>query len=199
MEKISKVVEGDFIGTRKAAEMLSVSLRTIQLWVEKGTLKAWKTEGGHRRIELASIEKILKQRQSSLSHKEDKSSLNITIVEDKPELLEQYRLKLESSGLPVKIKTISNAFEGLMDISQNRPDILITDLLMPDIDSVEMIKYLNNNHKLDNSDVIVITNLKNEELNKRGAMPDNIQLMEKPLHFDHLESIIRNKVTELQH
>jgi excisionase family DNA binding protein len=35
----------NFRMTREAARMLGISLRTAQLWVENGTLEAWKTEG----------------------------------------------------------------------------------------------------------------------------------------------------------
>lgn len=44
--------------TREAAEMLGVSLRTIQLWVDSGVLEAWKTAGGHRRVSLDSVERV---------------------------------------------------------------------------------------------------------------------------------------------
>lgn len=36
--------------TAKAAQLLGVSTRTVQLWVESGQLPSWKTPGGHRRI-----------------------------------------------------------------------------------------------------------------------------------------------------
>jgi excisionase family DNA binding protein len=40
----------DILTTAKAAELLGVSVRTAQLWVESGQLPSWKTPGGHRRI-----------------------------------------------------------------------------------------------------------------------------------------------------
>ena len=40
----------DVLTTAKAAELLGVSTRTAQLWVESGQLPSWKTPGGHRRI-----------------------------------------------------------------------------------------------------------------------------------------------------
>lgn len=46
--------------TREASELLGVSLRTVQLWVDSGVLQAWKTAGGHRRISSASVEALLK-------------------------------------------------------------------------------------------------------------------------------------------
>lgn len=39
--------------------MLGVSVATVQLWVESGLLDAWKTRGGHRRVQRASIERLL--------------------------------------------------------------------------------------------------------------------------------------------
>lgn len=40
----------DILTTANAAELLGVSVRTAQLWVESGQLPSWKTPGGHRRI-----------------------------------------------------------------------------------------------------------------------------------------------------
>lgn len=41
--------------TREAAKHFSVSLRTIQLWVDAGKLLAGKTPGGHRRIRYSAV------------------------------------------------------------------------------------------------------------------------------------------------
>jgi EAL and modified HD-GYP domain-containing signal transduction protein len=43
--------------------MLGVSPRTIQSWVDNGMLDAWKTAGGHRRVTLASVERLKKEGQ----------------------------------------------------------------------------------------------------------------------------------------
>ena len=53
----------DTLTTREAANLLSASVRTIQLWVEDGRLKAWKTPGGHRRVLRTSVEEMLATRQ----------------------------------------------------------------------------------------------------------------------------------------
>lgn len=48
--------------TREASELLGVSLRTIQLWVDAKRLEAWKTPGGHRRITRSSVENLFNKR-----------------------------------------------------------------------------------------------------------------------------------------
>ncbi len=44
------------ITTGKAARMLGVSTSTVQKLVDQERVKAWKTPGGHRRIDLASVQ-----------------------------------------------------------------------------------------------------------------------------------------------
>ena len=48
-----------FCTTSEAAEILSISVGTVQLWVDTGLLEAWKTPGGHRRITRESINRML--------------------------------------------------------------------------------------------------------------------------------------------
>lgn len=54
----------DTLTTREAAALLNASLRTIQLWVEAGQLKAWKTPGGHRRILRTAVDAMIAERQA---------------------------------------------------------------------------------------------------------------------------------------
>ena len=75
------------LSTRQAAELLDVSLRTIQLWVESGALKAWKTPGGHRKISISSVEQLIESRKSVINSSSQKVNPNnrdfsILIVED---------------------------------------------------------------------------------------------------------------------
>ncbi|MGD9786945.1 MAG: helix-turn-helix domain-containing protein [Sulfuricellaceae bacterium] len=47
-----------FCSTTEAARILGVSIRTVQAWVDKGALTAWKTVGGHRRVLLESVNRL---------------------------------------------------------------------------------------------------------------------------------------------
>src|SRR5450830_1494157 len=56
-----------FCTTRPAADRIGVSHRTVQMWVENGSLQAWKTAGGHRRITNESVERLLDERHTALA------------------------------------------------------------------------------------------------------------------------------------
>lgn len=66
--------------TREASEMLGVSQRTVQLWVESGVLKAWKTPGGHRKISLSSVNQIIEKRHISIEMQQFISNVEFNIA-----------------------------------------------------------------------------------------------------------------------
>lgn len=45
--------------TREAAQLLGIAVSTAQLWMESGALPTWKTPGGHRRVRLSSVRRLL--------------------------------------------------------------------------------------------------------------------------------------------
>ncbi|MGY6162065.1 excisionase family DNA-binding protein [Paraburkholderia strydomiana] len=48
-------MEDPIITTRAAAELLGVSIRTAQTWIEQNALDSWKTPGGHRRVRRSAV------------------------------------------------------------------------------------------------------------------------------------------------
>ena len=130
--------EKEFFTTREAAERLGVSLRTAQLWSETGLLEAWKTDGGHRRISLESVQRVLEKKQPpEQKSKEDIGMLKVLVVEDDNILLRIYKARLSSWGLPIEVITAPNAYDGLVLIGRESPDLMIADLMMPGMNGFE--------------------------------------------------------------
>lgn len=49
------------LSTMEVARILGYTVRTVQLMVERGDLKAWKTPGGHRRIAYSSVQRYIER------------------------------------------------------------------------------------------------------------------------------------------
>jgi len=175
--------------------MLGVSLRTAQLWVESGVLRAWKTAGGHRRILTSSVEALLKERKQALAGPVSTGQFKLLVVEDDPDLTKLYRLHVAGWELPVTLVTATNGFEGLIRIGETKPDLLIADLSMPGMDGFRMIRSLRANPDFRNMAIVVVTALGKAEIADHGGLPDDIRVYTKPVPFSTLEQLVRDHIS----
>jgi excisionase family DNA binding protein len=196
--------QNEFITSREAANMLGVSLRTVQLWVESGVLKAWKTAGGHRRIATNSVKRLLDQQLVATSedssnekvHREsDNRRLKVVVVEDEHVQLALYKIKFDEWGLPLELLTFTDSYQALLQIGIIKPDVVITDLNMPGMDGFRMIRALFDNPELKNMHVLAITGLTAEEIKDKGGLPENVAILSKPIPFEVIEVILRDRIS----
>ncbi len=185
------------ITTREAAKLLDISLRTAQLWVESGVLKAWKTAGGHRRILKSSVDQLLSQRVEATSTKATPSGeheYKILVVEDDPALLRLYELTISGWQPPAKVFAVSNGWEAMLVIGRDQPDLLITDLKLPGMDGFRMVRMLKADPKVTpKMDVIVVTGLDRSDIEAFGGLPEGVPVLQKPLSFTALEKLVIEK------
>lgn len=186
----------DTCTTREAARRLGVSLRTVQLWTESGVLDAWKTPGGHRRVLLTGVERILSQR-IPLVARASRRELDVLVVEDEPSLLDLYRFNFAAFALPVALRTANNGYEGLIRLGERRPDVLVTDLMMPGIDGFRMLRTLAARPELSDMRVIVVTGLQSRDVEDRGGLAQTVTVLGKPIPFDRLEQILTDQARRL--
>ena len=180
-----------FCTTREAAELLGVSLRTTQMWVESGLLEAWKTDGGHRRIMRSSVEKLLSRENTAglPSPVAPSQRLKILVVEDDNALLKLYKLRISGWDFPVDLSMAANGYEGLMRIGRESPDLLILDLRMPGMDGFQMLQALAVSPLREGMEIVVVTGLSAEEIADRGGLPRGVTLLPKPVPFTQLREL----------
>ena len=183
------------VSTREAAKILGVSLRTVQLWVESGVLKAWKTAGGHRRVTLSSINELMAGRQESIGSQapapvNDKKQFHILLVEDDDAIRNLFYYFFSSWKHPVRIETATNGFEGLISLGREMPDLLITDLNMPSMNGFDMIRHLKKSKQFSQLKIIILTAMNAAHVADMGGFPKDIKLFYKPVSFSELEPVI---------
>lgn len=178
----------DFCTTREAAQMLGVSVRTAQLWVENGTLQAWKTDGGHRRISIESVQRVAQSKRLSEPRQSLPEEMRILVVEDDNLLLRLYKAQIESWQLPLRVSVAHNGIEGLILVGRLSPDLLITDLNMPELDGFGMLRTLARTSYREGMEIVVVTGLDDAEIDAAGGLPKDIMLLRKPVHFAELRT-----------
>jgi len=177
----------DYCSTRQAAALLGVSHRTIQLWVESGTLQAWKTAGGHRRIALVSIERHLERRRQAVRGPAVRRRL--LLVDDDPAMLALYAAAIAGWNLPLDVVCAGNGVEALIRIGETRPDLFVADLNMPGVDAVRMIRFLRASEAYAGLELIVVSGIEPATIRAMGV-PDAVQVVPKPVAFDALRAAV---------
>jgi excisionase family DNA binding protein len=186
----------EFCTTREAAEQLGVSLRTAQLWVDSGVLEAWKTDGGHRRISVTSVERLLRAEtpQPQVTAAEPlpavNSRLRILVVEDDNTLLKLYRLRITGWNLPVDVTTASNGYDALVLIGREQPDLMIADLSMPGIDGFQMVRTLTASSFREGMEIAIVTGMDQTDIATHGGLPASVRVFQKPVPFNELKALI---------
>jgi excisionase family DNA binding protein len=178
----------DTCSTREAAKLLGVSIRTAQLWVEQGRLRAWKTPGGHRRILRQSVDAVLARRHKAAAT--DRRAPEILIVEDDPIQLHALEARVVAHCAAASVRTAPGGVEGLLRMGECHPDLLITDLMMPGLDGLRMLQSLANGRPERTTQIVVVTAMEAAELAARGGVPAGITVLHKPVSEASLTAIL---------
>lgn len=186
------------LSTTEAAQLLGVSNTTVQIMVERGDLQAWKTRGGHRRISLESLERAKEMRQSRRGGQGDSDTVTVLIAEDDVELRGLYERTIKSWSYPVRVLVASDGMDALLLIERNRPEVMITDLLMRPMDGFQLLRMLRERPEFNTMTIIVVTGLDEDEIQRNGGVPKGTALYRKPVPFDKLQGFLEASVLRKQ-
>lgn len=79
------------------------------------------------------------------------------LIEDERVLCDMYRIKFELSGL--KLLAANGGYEGLAMAKKEKPDLILLDIKMDDLDGFEVLKQLKADPKLRHVPVFLLTNM----------------------------------------
>ncbi|MFM6040264.1 MAG: response regulator [Sphaerospermopsis kisseleviana] len=120
-------------------------------------------------------------------------SAQLLLVDDAPGLREAVKDYLQESGFSVQVA--SNAREGWELMQQNTPDLVISDIMMPQVDGYQFLKQLREDPRFHALPVVFLT--------AKGMTGDRIQgyqagvdaYLPKPFDPDELIAIVENLLT----
>lgn len=119
--------------------------------------------------------------------------LKLLIVEDDTFLLNLYENQIKAMNLPVDLTTASDGWHALLKIVDSLPEIIITDLNMPDMDGFKMIKAIRDSDIIKDVDVVVVTGV-NIESSIYDDLRRSVRIIEKPISCDELREIIAQNI-----
>ncbi|MCM8539289.1 MAG: response regulator, partial [Lentisphaeraceae bacterium] len=119
----------------------------------------------------------------------------VLIIEDDRVIQKIISYFFETKMPTVTWKIASDGVEACTLIGSMRPHLILTDILMPNMDGVEVVKFLRNHEEYKDTSVVVLTTLEDGhekilELRKLGV----IDIFKKPLKNQVLFHTIKNEL-----
>jgi excisionase family DNA binding protein len=157
-QRLAPAGEPDWLTLGQAAKYLGVAQSTIRKWSDQGRVPAFYTPGGHRRYRRGDLDAFLER---SGPNSAANAGPVVLIVDDDPRLREYIRVNLEMEGYSVR--EAGNAEEGLRVLEESTPDLVLLDVMMPDVDGWEMLRRVQERHGVGAIPVIMFSGQVDEQ------------------------------------
>ncbi|MCH8339419.1 MAG: response regulator [Chloroflexi bacterium] len=124
----------------------------------------------------------------------DETSRSILVVDDERGFCDVVTVILESQGYQVQQAHHANDALGLLD--ETTPDLILTDMMMPEMDGVGLIKRLRETPKWANIPVVVISAYSEPEVQENAFAAGATGFISKPFSASELRSTVGAYFTE---
>jgi two-component system, OmpR family, response regulator RpaA len=171
--------------TGEAAKICKVSQQTIIRCFDSGQLKGFRVPGSRfRRIPREILYKFMKDNGIPTDALES-GKRKALVVDDDEELVELIRDVLEQDGR-FEVRVANNGFDAGMMVKEYRPDIIVLDVMLPDINGKEVCQRVRSDSTLEDVKIICISGMvekdKIEDLKESGAN----DFLQKPFEIEDL-------------
>lgn len=143
--------------SHQIGEMLQVSRRSINNWVEQGRIRAFRTPGGHRRVRVRDLVDFLHT--AGIPLPEELTVLSrrrrVMIVDDDAFQLRSIGRMLKRYQDRLEVLLVDRGIDALVRIGSFRPEVVVLDFLMPDLNGVEVCRRLKANEDTAGIEVLV--------------------------------------------
>ncbi|OHB60163.1 MAG: regulator [Planctomycetes bacterium RBG_13_46_10] len=175
----------DLFTTGEAAEICRVSQQTIIRCFDSGRLEGFRVPGSKfRRIPRRSLIRFMKDNNIPLDQIES-GKKKVLVVDDDAEIIELISDILSRDGR-FEVKTASSGYEAGISTQQFRPDLILLDYMLPDVNGNIVCQIIRRSPEFENIKIIIVSGVvKQDEIDqllKSGAQ----DFLKKPFNIDEL-------------
>src|ERR1700751_318944 len=171
--------------TGEAAKICKVSQQTIIRCFDNGQLKGFRVPGSRfRRIPREALYKFMKDNSIPTDALES-GKRKVLLVDDDAELVDLMRRVLDEDG-SFEGRVASNGFDAGMMVKEYRPDLIVLDVMLPDINGKEVCHRVRADSSLEDVRILCMSVMmeddKTQELKRAGAD----DFLHKPFDIEEL-------------
>jgi excisionase family DNA binding protein len=175
--------------TGQVAKILGSSVEAVNYWIRQGKLPAFRTPGGHYRVDSVDLT-AFQAKTGSWVDPEYREELHlvpkILVVDDEPYMRDLIKDLLDDE---YDVSLADGGLEGCLFFGDLRPDILIVDVRMPDISGLEVVRAIKRKHAHPVK-VIVVTGYPYDPHAEELKLMEIDGFLAKPFNIDELRRLV---------
>jgi len=180
--------------TGEAAKVCKVSQQTIIRCFDNGQLKGFRVPGSRfRRIPREALYKFMKDNGIPTDALES-GKRKVLVVDDDLELVELIVKVLDEDGR-FEVRTANNGFDAGMMVKEYRPDLIVLDVMLPDINGKEVCQRVRSDSNMEEVRILCISGMIEEDKIAELKLAGADDFLHKP--FD-LEELIDRMCAQLE-
>lgn len=121
---------------------------------------------------------------------QSKQVRKVLVIDDDVDILKAIKSGVRLEGSEVEILTAENGFTGLAIAKEQKPDLIILDLLMPQMDGFAVLQKLKNDTELSKIKIIMLTAQDTPKNRWESIYLDIDDFLGKPFDLFELEALV---------
>lgn len=120
---------------------------------------------------------------------------HILVIDDDEFLLQAIKKRLELDGYKVTIS--NNVHDAYFKLNLLKPDLIMLDIIMPDINGIEFMTLINTEFLLSSTPIILMSYLSEKELYNMGYSTGSAIYLAKPFNINSLSAKLNRLVAKV--
>ncbi|MBP7552208.1 MAG: response regulator [Spirochaetes bacterium] len=152
---MANIKRKEFYTTSEIAKILHVAVGSVINWVDDNEINAIVTPGGHRKIPYKELIRFLESHNYDIPQELLQKKMIILI--DDEEDIHNFFVSIFKNIEGFELKSFYSGTDALMFIGKRAPEVIVVDILMPDVDGLEVIKNIRANAQYKGMKILAIS------------------------------------------
>ncbi len=152
--------------TGEIAGFCHVTINAVKKWIASGKLAAFRTPGGHYRVNREDFVLFLDKFKLDIKEEVFPGRKKILVIDDERSVLEYIKGALETMQQGFVIETAGDGYEALIKVGDFKPELLVLDIRMPNIDGFEVCRRIKGDESTKEIKILAVTAYGKDDIEK---------------------------------
>ncbi len=180
-----KIDPEQLLTSSEVGALLQVNPSSVKKWVNEGRIVAFRTPGGHRRIRVADLVSFLDLHKMPIPKCLSAAfRRRLLIVDDDETHLKALGRSFKRHADQVEVALSSNGIDALVLVGSFKPNLILLDVFMPELDGLEVCRRLQANRLTSGIGVVLVSSHMSAGVEEAALEAGARRCLRKPLDLE---------------